>query len=223
MNILKPISAALLIATSHFALADVTLNLPSDVTLLAVNMEKPQTSGSFFSSVTSATLEDGQNQIVFRFEPYFDKGNERNSVSSDVYIVTFDETNTKLDFVLPKYRTEREAEREIGNMEWSLIDEKGETISIKTDKLKKDGMQLGRNYVRESEDYNRAGGIASIGVVTTVVTLPKAKTETATKPAVVTQAEQPQIDSTAEEMLHFWYSKADADTQARFKDFINKK
>lgn len=223
MNILKPISAALLIATSHFALADVTLNLPSDVTLLAVNMEKPQTSGSFFSSVTSATLEDGQNQIVFRFEPYFDKGNERNSVSSDVYIVTFDEANTKLDFVLPKYRTEREAEREIGNMEWSLIDEKGETISIKTDKLKKDGMQLGRNYVRESEDYNRAGGIASIGVVTTVVTLPKAKTETATKPAVVTQAEQPQIDSTAEEMLHFWYSKADADTQARFKDFINNK
>lgn len=29
-------------------------------------------------------------------------------------------------------------------------------------------------------------------------------------------------DSTAEEMLHFWYQKADAETKARFKAYINQ-
>ncbi len=37
-----------------------------------------------------------------------------------------------------------------------------------------------------------------------------------TKPATM------KADSTAEEMLHFWYQKADAKTQARFKDYINQ-
>ena len=29
-------------------------------------------------------------------------------------------------------------------------------------------------------------------------------------------------DSTAEEMLHFWYQKADAETKARFKAYVNQ-
>ncbi|NMU53210.1 DUF2057 family protein, partial [Vibrio parahaemolyticus] len=29
-------------------------------------------------------------------------------------------------------------------------------------------------------------------------------------------------DSTAEEMLHFWYQKADAETKARFKKYVNQ-
>ena len=71
MRILKPISIALLLASSQFANADIKLNVPSDVALLAVDMEKPSSSGGFLSSTESVTLNDGEHQIVFRYEPQF--------------------------------------------------------------------------------------------------------------------------------------------------------
>ncbi len=83
-------------------------------------------------------------------------------------------------------------------------------------------MQIGRDYVREVEDYNKTGGVAAVGVVSAAVIQP------ATLPAKIpadmkqTKPATMKADSTAEEMLHFWYQKADAETQARFKDYINQ-
>ncbi|MEF1291313.1 DUF2057 family protein, partial [Vibrio sp. M260118] len=44
-----------------------------------------------------------------------------------------------------------------------------------------------------------------------------------TLPAQVDGNQMKAGDTTAEEMLHFWYNKADAETQERFKAFINQK
>jgi len=220
MRILKPLSIALLLATSQFANADIKLNVPSNVALLAVDMEKPTSSGGFFSSTESVTLADGEHQIVFRYEPQFENNNERVEVSSDVYIAKFNASNTELNFVLPEYRDEDDANQSINDLQWSLIDSDKQTITVSSDKLKKSGVQLGRDYLRESEMYNRKGGVAAIGIVTTVVTLPAGQQKMA--PVINAQDFKASPDSTAEEMLHFWYNKADAKTKAKFRDYINK-
>jgi len=228
MKMLKPLSAALLLAASPLAFAEVTLNVPEDIQLLAVNMKSPTLKSGFFSSEDTLKLPDGENQIVFSYEVLFDENRERSSVNSDVYIVKFTAQDSVVNFSLPNYADEVEASLNIDNMEWSLVGEDGKKIEQASEKLKKSGMQLGRNYIEESKEYNLRGGLASVGIVTTVVSMPTITMPNATAPiavmdqATTTPAAQVAASSTAEEMLYFWYQKADPAAQARFKAYINK-
>lgn len=206
MKLIKPLSYILALAFSTSAVAKVTIEVPSSIDLLVVNGAKPTTSGSLFSSTKSLELEDGQNQIVFRFEPYFSEGDDRVGVSSDVVIAKFTAQDKELVFSLPEYRDAKMAQEKIKSFEWSLVDKSGSTISIDQDRLVKEGMQLGRNFYQETKEYNQTGAVASI-------TDKNAASMAITQPIAV--------DSTAEEMLHFWYNKADAETKARFKNYIN--
>ncbi|WP_440889565.1 DUF2057 domain-containing protein [Vibrio sp. WZ-1] len=214
MKLIKPLTCALALAMSGMAFADVTIHVPDDVSVLAANGEKVKLSGGFFSSDKSFTLPDGVNQVVFRFSPFFSKGNDRVSVDSDVTIARFNADNAELTFQLPKYRDLRDAESKIKDMDWKLVDASGSAIPVEQDKLIKPGMQIGRDYIREVEDYNRAGGVAAIGVASVAAVQP------VTLPAKIPA--DMKADSTAEEMLHFWYQKADAETKARFKEYVNK-
>ncbi len=204
MNLVKPLSVALAVFFSVSAAAKVTVEIPSSVDLLVVNGEKPKTSGSLFQSSKTLELEDGENQIVFRFEPYFTQGNDRVGVESDVVIAKFNEQNKQLTFVLPDYRDAKAAQKDIKNFNWSLNDQNQKTIEVQQDRLIKNGMQLGRNYSQETLEYNRTGAIASVSVA-----------GEASKMSATASSE------TAEEMLHFWYNKADAETKQRFKKFVN--
>ncbi|MCW8334224.1 DUF2057 family protein [Vibrio sp. SCSIO 43135] len=216
MNIIKPLSLALAITASGFAAADVTIQVPNNVDLLVVNGEKPEISGGFFSSEKTVTLPDGENQIVFRYTPYFDRSDERVTVESDAIITKFNTADKELSFSLPKYRNEREAKKDIDQFQWNLVDANGQSIETADDKLLKEGMQIGRDFRRETEDYNKTQGVAAVGVAAVAV-------QPVTLPAKIDQNAQTAVkgDSTAEEMLHFWYSKADADTKARFKQYVN--
>ncbi|HCZ9550603.1 DUF2057 domain-containing protein [Vibrio alginolyticus] len=222
MKLIKPLTCALALAMSGMAFADVTVSVPDNVSVLAANGEKAELSGGFFASERTLTLPDGLNQVVFRFAPYFNQGNDRLSVESDVIVTRFDATNTELTLQMPEYRNLRDAEEKIKDLDWKLVDDSGNAIAVDQDKLLKPGMQIGRDYVREIEDYNQAGGAAAVafaGAATMQpVTLP------AKVPADMKQmrATAVKADSTAEEMLHFWYQKADAETKARFKKYVNQ-
>ncbi|ELE6597988.1 TPA: DUF2057 domain-containing protein [Vibrio alginolyticus] len=222
MKLIKPLTCALALAMSGMAFADVTVSVPDNVSVLAANGEKADLSGGFFASERTLTLPDGLNQVVFRFAPYFNQGNDRLSVESDVIVTRFDATNAKLTLQMPEYRNLRDAEEKIKNLDWKLVDDSGNAIAVDQDKLLKPGMQIGRDYVREIEDYNQAGGAAAVafaGAATMQpVTLP------AKVPADMKQVRATAVkaDSTAEEMLHFWYQKADAETKARFKKYVNQ-
>lgn len=202
MKLIKPLSYFLAIAFSATAAAKVTLEVPSSIDVLVVNGAKPKTSGSLFSSTKSLELEDGQNQIVFRFEPFFNEGNDRVIVESDVVIAKFTAQDKELTFSLPDYRDAKAAKANIKSFEWSLIDKSGVAVNIDQDRLIKKGMQLGRNYPQETIDYNRTGAVASVSNGTDYSS---AMTD----------------GTTVEEMLHFWYNKADEKTKARFKDYVN--
>ncbi|KAA5744687.1 DUF2057 domain-containing protein, partial [Acinetobacter baumannii] len=123
----------------------------------------------FFASERTLTLPDGVNQVVFRFTPFFNKGNDRVSVESDVIVTSFTSSDSKLALQLPEYRNLNDAEDNIKDLDWKLVDASGNAIAVKQDKLIKEGMQIGRDYVREVEDYNRTGGVAAIAVAGAMV------------------------------------------------------
>lgn len=200
-----------LVGAAH---AEVNINIPDTVQVLAVNGEKPALEGGLFRANQVLTLADGENQIVVRYLPYFSKGNDRVIVESQAVISKFTTANKELTFEVPTYRNERQAQKQIKQWQLKLVDQQGQSIELVQDVLKKDGLQLGRDYVVESEIYNRTNGVAAI------------ISSTATTPVQVTASKNAQIakvdSNTAEEMLYFWYQKADKETQAKFKQFVNQ-
>ncbi|GAK86335.1 putative secreted protein [Vibrio ponticus] len=200
------ISSLLLTATAS---AQVNIEIPDNVQVLAVNAKRAHVEGGLFSSTKTLTLEDGENQVVLRYSPYFSQGNDRIIVESDAVITKFSAENQTLHFDLPEYRNEREAEKQISQWQVALIDQNNQAVEIVQDVLEKDGLQIGRDFILESEVYNRTNGIAALS--------------TAAGAAPAMPAISAKVDaSTAEEMLHFWYQKADAKTREKFKQFVNQ-
>ena len=217
MKTIQSIALLSAIVAAPSVLADVEIQVPSSVDILAVNEAKPDLDGGLFSSHKTLTLPDGQNQIVFQYQLAFDKGNDREFVDSDAVIATFDATDTTVTFDLPKYRNTAEAKSGFKNLEWSLVDENQNEISVKQDKLVKDGMQIGRKYPQEAKEYNQKGGIAALAIGTTA-----GATAAVVQPVTLPAKIDGNAANTAEEMLYFWYEKADAETKQKFKDYVNK-
>ncbi|OED89035.1 DUF2057 family protein [Vibrio crassostreae] len=221
MKTLKSIALLSTIIAAPQVLADVTIEVPSSadalVEVLAVNEAKPDLDGGFFSSSKTITVPDGVNQIVFKYQLAFSQGNDREFVDSDTIIATFDATDTALTFDMPKFRNTNEAKKGLQNLDWKLVDENQNAISVKQDKLIKDGMQIGRKYPQEAKEYNQKGGIAALTVGASAGAA-AAVEQPVTLPAKI----DGNAANTAEEMLYFWYEKADAETKQKFKDYVNK-
>ncbi|MFA0161232.1 DUF2057 family protein [Vibrio splendidus] len=220
MKTLQSIALLSTIIVAPNVLADVTIEVPSSadalVEVLAVNEAKPDLDGGFFSSSKTITVPDGVNQIVFKYQLAFSQGNDREFVDSDTIIATFDAADTALTFDMPKFRNTNEAKKGLQNLDWKLVDENQNAISFKQDKLVKDGMQIGRKYPQEAREYNQKGGIAALTVGASAGAA--AVAQPVTLPAKI----DGNAANTAEEMLYFWYEKADAETKQKFKDYVNK-
>ncbi len=214
MKTIQSIALLTAIVATPAVLADVEIQVPSSVDILAVNEAKPDLDGSLFSSHKTLTVPDGKNQIVFQYQLAFDKGNDREFVDSDAIIATFSATDAVLMFDMPKYHNTREAKKGFENLDWKLVDENQNVISVKQDKLIKDGMQIGRKFPQEAKEYNKKGGIAALAIGMT--------TSVAAQPVTLPAKIDTNAANTAEEMLYFWYEKADSETKQKFKDYVNK-
>lgn len=221
MKTLQSIALLSTIIAAPQVLADVTIEVPSSadalVEVLAVNEAKPDLDGGFFSSSKTITVPDGVNQIVFKYQLAFSQGNDREFVDSDTIIATFDATDTALTFDMSKFRNTNEAKKGFQNLDWKLVDENQNAISVKQDKLIKDGMQIGRKYPQEAKEYNQKGGIAALTMGTAA-----GATAAVVQPVTLPAKIDANAANTAEEMLYFWYDKADAETKQKFKDYVNK-
>ncbi|ENM5725849.1 DUF2057 family protein [Vibrio mimicus] len=209
MKPMQRLSCLLALCFAASASAKVTIDIPDTIDLLVVNGSSPKLSGGFFDATKKLELDDGEQQIVFRYSPYFSQGSDRIIIDSDVIIATFDAANQDFTFDMPKYRDAPQATKAIKKMEWQLVDQQGKAVEMRQDRLIKEGMQLGRNFEFETAEYNRKGGIAAL--TSSIATQPLTQQEASNATA-----------SAAEEMLHFWYNKADEETKARFKAFVNK-
>ncbi|ORT52577.1 hypothetical protein ST37_02105 (plasmid) [Vibrio sp. qd031] len=190
---------------SRVSLADVVINIPSNVELLVVNEEKPKIDGGFFSSTSTTTLDDGQHQVVLRVTQSFTGNNDKELFTSQPVIGTFNGTQAELSIEIPTFTTSRQAQAFNDQPRWHLVTSEGEVIKAKQDKLVHHGMQVGRDFISEIQAYNQGNGIAiwTRGMMTN------------------TSEHQQSTPTTTEEMLHFWYKKADPETQQRFKEAIN--
>lgn len=198
--------AFMILGLSGSAVAQVTMDVPDSIEVIVANGSSPELEGSMFDANQTLTLQDGENQILFRYKPYFHQGNDRIIVESQPIIATFQAKDMELNFELPKYRNLNEAEENINSATWQLRDSNNQPVEAEYDQLIVEGMQIGRNYQKELVEYNRKGGAAAIYVEGMAME----------SPALTS----PVDSNTAEEMLHFWYSKADAKTKARFKQFV---
>lgn len=205
-------------AYSSVSNADVVIEIPYDVTILAANEQHAKLEGNFFSETKKLTLPNGENQIVFEFEPSFkDRKERRQYVTSDAYIATFTAVDETIVFELPEFRDINEAEIKISNLSWDITTKNGKALPLKADRLQINGVQVGLDYPREIEDYNqyRTGPAAwfNPNKVTQTTQIPAPTTPVTT---TSTAASQP----LAKEMLHFWYAKADEKTKQEFKAYL---
>ncbi|YCO02738.1 DUF2057 family protein [Vibrio sp. VNB-15] len=222
MQLSLKVAMALSVLASTNLYAATTLVVPEDVKLLALNMEKPKLEGGLFSDEKTIEIPDGTNQIVFKYQPEFEIGDNIKGVYGDVIIAKFDVENEELKFELPEFKTYRQAETNISPLEWQLLDSKGRPIDLVEDVLESDGVQIGRNYSQEARNYNIAGGIA--GVAVTYVTVNQhnqAVTEVEPKATVSTDAKSANSqDSQMVDLLKTMYQKATPQEKETFKKWI---
>ncbi|HHB1596954.1 TPA: DUF2057 family protein [Vibrio campbellii] len=213
---------ALSVLASTNLYAATTLVVPEDVKLLAVNMEKPKLEGGLFSDEKTIEIPDGTNQIVFKYQPEFEIGDDIKGVYGDAIIAKFDVKNEELKFELPEFKTYRQAQTNISPLEWQLLDSKGQPIDLVEDILESDGVQIGRNYAQEARNYNIAGGVA--GVAVTVVTVNQhSQAVTGVEPKVVATADAQSPTAQGSQMvdlLKTMYQKATPEEKETFKKWV---
>ncbi|WP_342607242.1 DUF2057 family protein [Vibrio tritonius] len=210
---------ALSIGIPFTAMADVTLQIPEGVDILAINSQQPEKSVGLFAS-DEETLKDGLNQIVFKYSPSFMVGTDLKQAYSDVYVVKLNAKDTELSFKLPDYRSVNEAKEHIENMQWSLVDKQGHNVVVAQDKLKKNGIQIGRDYVAEIKEYNLNGGIAAMNSALVIADQDHVATTVVSNSTQVNKA--PVVNTTVSNLnqLKAWYKKSSEQERKAFRKWI---
>ena len=213
-------SSALLLTMPAFA--DVELSMPSNSELLVVN-------GNEVSTQDTLKLQNGVNQIAFRYTGRYQNQGSQTQFQSDVIIIKFNEKNAELALTLPRIRSSSAADKFNQSPKVMLVDANDQSIHFEQGKLIKEGLQLGRDYAEEITAYNLTEQSASLQLQTEGI----AATQVVTAPIVasITQAppkpNMPPVEKSEQinvgQMLDFWYQQADEETREAFKKRIESK
>ncbi|EKO3406478.1 DUF2057 family protein [Vibrio fluvialis] len=217
MNFIVKSLLAALVSLSTQAFASSTLVVPEDVQMLAVNMAKPEFKKG---SDTQIELPDGTNQIVFKYQPQFEIKDNIKVAYSDVIIAKFESNNDTLNFQLPKFKSFREAQKEISPLTWTLVKQDGADVDLYEDVLVSNGVQIGRNYVEESKDYNIAGGAAAVVVSYVTVNQFQQPVNQQNVKAIV-HSTNPN-DSQMVDLLKTMYMKASPSERTAFEKWVDE-
>ncbi|WP_062663108.1 YccT family protein [Grimontia celer] len=211
--------ASVLTALLSFgAHADVKLNLNDNIELLAYNGKAHKS--SVFGKEESVVLQNGTQQVAFRYVESFEEGKDVSFVRSDVLVVKFDAADTEIFFDFPEHKNKRQVRQFNDNPEFAILDTNESRIAFEQNKLLKSGFQLSRDYLSEMQHFNQTDAPASLQLTASeVVSQPAAQSNTAPRARVVVGGQDALNE--VEYQLHYWFEKADAETQARFKAFVN--
>ncbi|MCS6238960.1 DUF2057 domain-containing protein [Shewanella baltica] len=233
-------ATALMLVAVQPATADVNLNLPKNAEVLTVNGKPAVKSGNL-------VLADGINQIAFRYAAQYRQQADSVHYLSDVLIVRFDASAQTLTLTLPAINSARDAKKFDESPKLTLSNAQDEAVSFTSDKLMKNGIQLGRDFEHEILQYNLSNHPASLNLtMNTATTQPndaiapvlasqpqirQTAVVTSTNliaPAVVNDKAQQTTPATTpsqteiSQMLDYWYKQANDNTKASFKAKINK-
>lgn len=195
--------------------AFVILKSPNTIKVLAANGEE-------IEAKSSLRLPDGVNQIVFRIDTELPGNDVRGGdiIYSDVLVGRFEATSQALTIRVPKILREYDLRQFNQEPDVQLVTQTGEPVPLVLDKLTKEGFQLMRDYAVELEAYNQTGAPAAVdGAATRVSGAASAGGNLQDSSWAAPPAED---QTTAEQMLKYWYQQADDETQQRFWEWISQ-
>lgn len=209
-----------LLATSSFAVADVTVQIPSGVQVLVQNGQESDYSMLGFDSQDAVVLPNGESQLVFRLSHIVrESGSKKTKYKSLPMIATFTASDADLELKVKRIDTLDEGRMFDKNPEFDLLNS-GKAISVRKDKLSI-GFDLMPDFEEEVAKYNRSGqsaswtGTSAAAAYTVVTATDKPKAEQPEqKLAQTTNSVESAIQS--EQMLKYWFNQADAESQKAF-------
>ncbi|WP_119969084.1 DUF2057 family protein [Shewanella japonica] len=235
----KPLFTTLVITlflslVSPMSFAASILKLPSSAEVKVLN-------GETFDGGREVTLVEGTNQIVFRYVINYRDSGMQTQFNSDPVILTFDANNAEYELSLPSIRNKNAANKFNNTPSVTLRSNQSNSVAYQADILRKDGLQLGRDYQEELLTYNQTQQLASVAAFAPTNTVPTNTVSTNTvstntvptnvasasavapaQPQVITPKTIAEDQAEISEMLDYWYNKANAETKAKFKAKISQ-
>lgn len=208
-----------LICTGSPAWADITIEIPQNITIVAENGKNTQIN-------KRASMPDGDNQIVVQFQGELSRKHADEDAEfeySDTFVVRFNASNQPLKMVTPRIKRLSELEKWNKGPDIRMLDSAGRDLDIQIARLEKDGIQIFRNYETELEAFNKTDSPAALDTLSSVPeNFVSSPTPATVKVAPKHQAQPQSKADMAEDMLKYWYQQADEEARVRFKQRINK-
>ncbi len=211
-----------------FGQAKVGITLPENTEPLLLNGKK----------IEKQELENsnGIQQLVFKFHDNYRQYGSQKRFSSEAIIVTFSAIDNQYQIKLPNINSAKAAQKFNSTPQVEIVDKQGKSLEYKIDKLIKKGLQLGRDYQQEIQQYNLNEGIAAVEQPFNHTAIPITPVLPVITPNVKQAIEKPTQNATKAEiaptsdsqinvgqMLDFWYQQADEATKEAFKKRIQAK
>ena len=223
MKFIYPIITLILsgISSSLFA---ATLIVPPDVRLFVVDgvQNPPQIA---FKEQTIPFV-DGQHQILVKVEKTIDTGNHDQEIyKSKPIIINFTATSSQtLTLTLPPLTNTIEAKRFEKNPVLMIKDQNNQSIPTQQDILPLKGLIILANLEDELAKYNVSKGKAAIpafskqtAIGNNSTSIPVTTTAITTHTAVTLKGQ-----TAEEEMLQYWYQRADEASRQRFLAWVKQ-
>ncbi|MDX1302387.1 DUF2057 domain-containing protein [Photobacterium sp.] len=158
MKIKNIVTCSMISLFSLPIVADVTLALPKEVTVLSVNGKEGKSGLLEFinSSPDHINLPNGSNQIVYDVRKVYNKGSSQGEkYQSPLMVLSFNSIDSAVLMRLPQLNTLESARKFDRNLTISLTDESGDFIDHRNTQLPLDGLSINKNYSQLLASYNK--------------------------------------------------------------------
>ena len=191
-----------------------TLTVSDNIDVEVLDGHKYRAEGSLFgSSKTRIDLNDGDHQLVVRLSGNLSSSGDAELYKTGYYVITM---NTKGDAELKLtskvIKNKRDLREFNKNPEFYLNTNQSQPFPFKMALLEKEGMQLGRDLVRELSEFNASGNAAAIESRAPFAALAMSNPQA----TLSNGSNEVSEILLSEQMLHYWFQQADAPTRERF-------
>lgn len=193
--------------------AEVVLSVVPGITLLAINGSEID-SGSFFENKSTIILPDGKNQILVQYSSEIKKSGNLEIEITDPHVLVFSVNDNDILLSVPDIKRFSEFRKFNAGKLWLLKDSSDHSVEYLSKPLLKEGFQINRDYERELQDLNNAGGDLSINKSMSLSLLSSRINQSNNNSNSI---------NLPEVLLKYWYLNADTETRHRFKSWVSDK
>ena len=201
--------AAAFLATPIWA---ATLSTADNLDIEVIDGQKFR-SGLFSNAQKAINLSEGDHQIVLRLSGSIKGSKDPELYKTGYHVITLKtEGNEKLELASKPIKRMRDARAFDKNPEFILTNSNGKAYPFQTAFLEKEGMQIGRDLVRELKEFNATGSSAALESRAPFAALAM------NNPATTLSNGSKSVSEVllSEQMLHYWFQQADKETRERF-------